>query len=285
MAHVRCAFVLFACLLGYCVLAAEAQNALEALEALFAGRATQLDQRDSKLIQFWTDAGRVEDDETSTRCSIDYIRQLQDKIEADMQATRLSDVIELYYYAELDLLSSCGDKVAGLAIELNPLLVDNENLELAVEGLNKWLHDAEDKKGSLPFVAEWMMWTVGANRCLNREEFICAWNRGPCSKVLDKLAEPRMEPLVNFVEMIDDTQINPMKLISNVPRSLVALAQCCRYFRSEDTLSDAWQALQHSDIYQAMYCDLTLALVSSDDDIGEADYEWDTDMEMDLDSP
>lgn len=257
-----------------------AEDAFETLLAFSRGMVQPISRKDRKLVQFWTDAGRVDDDETSRRCTVDYIRQLQDRIEADMRDTHLSDVIELYYYAELDLLCSCGDKVANLAEELIPLLKQDDNLEMTAKALNKWLHEMGKREETFPIVAEWMMWTVGADKCLSEMDFIRAWHKGPCSNVLSKMAQPHMEPLMNFVSMLDDTQIDPMSLLSNVSPSPLALVQCCEYFRTEGALINAWNALQSSDTYQTMYCYTTLDLISSEDDPMDGDY-----SDMDLDSP
>lgn len=263
----------------YWIHTAAADDAFDKLKAFSEGSDARISQKDQKLIEFWADAGRVDDDETA-RCSVAYIRQLQHKIEADLRNTHLTDTIELYYYAELDLLSSCGDKVADLADELSPTLKENENLEMTVVALNKWLHEMGREEEMFPPVAEGMMWTVGAGRCLNRNEFTSAWNQGPCSSVLDKLTEPYMKPLRDFVSMVDDTQIDPMKLISNVSPSVVALVQCCEYFREEGALINAWNALQDSDTYQTMYCYSTLALISSDDESMDGRF-----SDLNLDSP
>lgn len=241
-------------------LAVANDDAFAMLTALTWDRDTGLDYRERKLVEYWMDAGTAVGNEADSRCSVDYVRQLQSKIEADIQDSLLKNVIELYYFAELDLLSSCGDRVADLAEEVILSKDDRRKVQMVVEEFNNWYYyeSNQTKWIALQCVAENMMWTMGAERCLNQKSFVSTWRRGPCSRVLNKLDQPHMQPLQNYLTMIADTRLHPSLLVSHVNPEIVALAQCCVHFRSGQALIEAWDALQTSFFYQWMRNQLAL---------------------------
>lgn len=151
-------------------------DAFAMLRALIRGRDPPIGPQDKELIRFWMNAGRADGYETSERCSVDYIKQLQHKIETDMQDTQLSNVFELYYFAELDLLSSCGDRVAYLAEEATLSSEESRRLLMIAAEFNKWFfHEPDEVEWvGLQGVAECMIRVLGVNKCLNSTSFMRA---------------------------------------------------------------------------------------------------------------
>lgn len=228
-----------------------AYDALRSLTAINSGEDPPISSEDRAVIEFWTYAGAVNNE---TQCSVGYLRQLQHRIEVDIRNTQLQDVIELYYLAELDLLSACGDRVANLATDyLDRLFRANRNLRMVVSEFGSWKHEADqiDRREFLS-LAEWMFLTVGIRNAHKEADFVNAWDNGPCQSVIDTMSLPWMEPFAEFVEMIDETEYNPRKLMSRMSYSLVWLVQCCRYFQDEDNLIRAWVFLQSSDLYRRL---------------------------------
>lgn len=255
MARIRSIFTLS--VLSICIHFASADDAIEVLERAVENGIEAIENDDDRaIIQFWLDAGRVDDDELH-RCTIDYLRTLQNRIQIDIRSTRMTDVTRLYDFVEYDLLSSCGIQVAELARQvLLPLEVNQiAKLDEPTRMFDLWFCRGTQTETSFKSVAEAMMWALGADLCLDRTSFIRTWNQGPCSGILDQVAQTSMQPLANYVAMLTDARVYPLHLGSDVSLptiGAVSAIRYCEYFSSEQALSDAWYALQTSDTYQSI---------------------------------
>lgn len=230
---------------------ATAYDAFLALQEISSGESPPVSAEDRAMVEFWIDAGSIDDE---SRCSIDYLRQLQYRIQIDIRNSQLENVTELYYFTELDLLSACGDRVASLATErLGPLREANKNLRMVVVEFIDWRYDTDQCDTRLfRSMSEWMFLTVGIKNGYSRTEFIRTWTEGPCRTVLDLMRLPEMEPFARFVKLIDETNYDPRKLVTSVSHTLVSLVQCCQYFQNDDALTRAWVFLQSSDLYSRL---------------------------------
>lgn len=236
---------------------ASADDALDVLtRAVEDGIETIDNDVDREIIRFWMDAGDVNDDQLD-RCTAEYIRQLQYEISVDEQNTRLTNPIQLYDFAVHDLLSSCGIRVDLLAREMIRSLTDLQivRLDEPAREFDLWFSRETTVEVSLMSVAEKMMWAVGATRCLNRTGFIGAWNEGPCSTVLDRIALRDMHPLVDYTEILTEIRLHPLRLGSEIsPATIgaVSIVRCCRHFSTGQALAEAWDALQTSELYRTL---------------------------------
>lgn len=219
---------------------------------------------DVRLVESWMGAGLLVDDrDADSKCSVGYLRQLKDKIEQDLQNTRMINVEELYFFAELDLLSSCADRAADLVRQFDSCL-EREitgNICLVSVEFNRWQHPAElgmdyvhssrsERAGSLQTVAEWTLMAIGTEYGLDRDNFISAWKHGQCETVFATMSQPQMQPLERLIEMLDEVKFDPYKLHSNVSGLSISFVQYCRYFRTDQALIELWNSLQTSSDYQ-----------------------------------
>lgn len=243
---------LFVVLCDYIDIATGHVDAFALLKALASGTDLQIGRKDKELIESWMDAGRVDGQDSLWKCSVDYVRQLKGKIETDMQNTTLDNVEELYYFAELDLLSSCGDMITDLAQGMILPPEEKKALKIVVSEFDRWFcyEPGHVEWSDWQCLSESISWAIGIDNCVNKTNFMSAWNSGPCSAVLDQLNESHMQPLVDYVKMIADTRVKPSLLVSSVDKLTISIVLCCEYFRSEHTLTQAWDALQTSDFYQ-----------------------------------
>lgn len=250
-----------------------AESSIDAYEALGAfldrttDQAQSLNETDRKIIEFWMEAGEVDDD---TKCTLSYIVGLMQQIELHMESSRMQNIQELYYYAELDVLSSCGDRVAGKELELRSFMGDDMDL-LEIVGIefNKWQHRTQDPEESFEYMTEWMLQVVGVEKKNDLRRFVDAWRRGPCTKLLARLREPDMEQLEKFVMMIDKTKYNPTKLVSDVSGLHIAVIQCCEHLQEEDVLTEVWKKLQQHDPYVRLQ--VGLEAIIGDYEIADSD--------------
>lgn len=222
-------------------------DAYEVLSAiLFKTNAVHsLEESDKRIVQFWIEAGEVVDE---TKCTLSYMIELRRRIEMDMKLSKMANIKELYYYAELDVLSSCGDLVAMRELESRLFMGDAMDLlEIVGNEFNDWMHKTQDPEESFGYMAEWMLQIVGVDKRNDYQDFIDAWKQGPCAKLLARLREPDMRQLEKFVMMIDETKFDPMKLVSDVSGLHVAVIQCCEHLQEEDVLIEVWGKLQDND--------------------------------------
>lgn len=241
----------YALLTLICVRLASANDALETLHRAAAqGLRVVPNQEDRRIIRFWLNAGRVEGFE---RCTVIYIRQLLAKIDSDQQFTRLTNLDRLYSFAEFDLLTNCGLKVARLAEEVMQSLQSEQirRLEGTADDFDLWYSRRTD--GSFMTVAEGMMYVLGFDKCLDKADYLKAWNQGPCSAVLSRVNRPDALPLYDYVKMVAETRVHPFDIgeqVDPVTKSAVSIIRYCNYFRSDHALVEAWDALQTSHPYQ-----------------------------------
>lgn len=209
-----------------------------------------LGHNDRAMIQFWLEANKIEDD---AKCSVDYLRQLKNKIESDKENSHMLNVMEIYYATELNLLSFCGDKVAEYGGELRQFLEEKRgSIKMIAVEFNLWLHKTDNSEAALRPIAEWMLMNIGVQNGMEEGKFIEAWRHGQCEGILNKMSDNRMQPFANFLMMIDAAKFNPYKLRSTVSSLIVSLVQCCEYFRSEEAIIRAWDALQTSTMYKSL---------------------------------
>lgn len=209
-----------------------------------------IEKEEENIIKHWIDV--IEDtraDVTASKCSADYLNQLENQFEQDKRVSQVDRVDELFVQAEVSVLSNCGAKVLEqVEDELDfRRLQKGMLLEMVGTEYNKWFHQTDDPSESFRYMAEWMLWVVGVDkRRGDSKSFIDAWKRGPCETVLHKLDEPAMKPVANFVQMLDRTSIDPFELDTAVPTH-VSMVQSCEHLQSLPVLVDVWNALQQRD--------------------------------------
>lgn len=239
---VRALSVLVLCFLHY----AAANDALETLQsAIEHGLSSIPIEEDRRIIEFWMNAGQTEDQPESNKCSVRSLDILQRQIESDAQSTRMTNVRRLYNFAEFDLLTSCGVKVAGMARQLtiNPQL--GRKLVVAVREFDLWF--SRGTYGSLQTLAESVMYLLSIDRYISKEGFLNAWNKGPCPGMLQMVIDRDIVALWDYAKMLTETRVYPIELGDEVDLAVIGAASIvryCDYFRSEHALIEVWKTLQ-----------------------------------------
>lgn len=230
---------------------AAADDALGTLQyAIEHGLGSIPNEQDRRIIEFWMNAGRIQDDIDMNKCCAHNLDVLRHRIESDEQATQMTDVRRLYNFAEFDLLTSCGLRVGEIARQLPILREGARRLLVTVREFDLWF--SRGTYGSIQSVAESMMYLLRIDRYVNRTDFIDAWSRGPCSGVMERVTMRRNLALLDYAKMITETRVYPIELGDEVSIGTIAavsIVRYCYYFRSMDTLTEVWKALQagHSD--------------------------------------
>lgn len=216
------------------------------LEALPA----EVSDGERQIIEFWLDADVVDDE---SKCSVEYLRQLKAKIEEHKQSTDMFNVMALYDSTEHDLLSKCGDRVAHLGRELVPLFDERHGaIKMVAVEFNLWLHQTDNSDAAMRPLAEWMLMSIGTENGAEQDRFFEAWRHGKCAAILDTVSKEHMQPFVNFIAMLDETQRNPYKIHSIFSGLHASIVQCCRYFQSDEALTRAWNGLRKSTLYRSV---------------------------------
>lgn len=66
--------------------------------------------------------------------------------------------------------------------------------------------------------------------------------------MLSTLAEPNYRPVVNYIDMINESQSDPMKLQLDVaPLTYIPVIQGCKHFENGESLNEIWSLLQQRD--------------------------------------
>lgn len=203
-----------------------------------------IDQEDRKLVQSWLDVAQVDD---STKCSVEFIRLLRNKLDFDRRNSKLINIDGLYDYLEFFIMLSCGETVLDQTKGLSLLLDAYEGLDIVGFVYNKWRHGLDKVETTYRHLAEAVLHLVGVEKRYNLREFTRAWDNGPCRAVLRKMDQRDMQPLRNFVRLIGETNFNPMEIKSNPNRECIPIIQSCEFLRSRSVLRDVWEALHERD--------------------------------------
>lgn len=231
---------------------ASADDALEVLARTVDEGLDDLNDVDRGIIQFWSDTIRSWiDDDGSGICTASQLRELEDRIESDVRNSQMTDVRALYNITEGLMIKSCSKRVEGPYEKLDHHALFN--LGWAMMGLR--VPGPEPDPENLRYIAENMRRIVSdlGFPCTNSSDFIAAWRRGPCSSSLQLLEQPDMQPLVDYIEILDytrerlDGEVQGIPIVdSELGGLLEALwpIRFCLYFNSEQALTEAWNTLQ-----------------------------------------
>lgn len=212
------------------------------------------DEQDRKIVQFWLNAIRKDN---AIECSIRYIQQLRKKITRDKLISKMTNLDQIYNYAECSIMEYCSKGVIEqgrrLAVDLDAKL---NLLQLTGSQFNNWIHGAANREDeyeirrSFRFMAEWMLHVIGTDKRNNQKEFIEAWKNGPCREVMHQLEKPNMISFRNFVRLVDETKFDAIANLASPSKYYVPMVQCCRFYQSDGYLFEVWKILQqrHSEI-------------------------------------
>lgn len=192
---------------------------------------------DQEIIKYWMKAADVNH---ANRCSVDYVRKSRQKIESDKKVTSMNDMDGLYEQVMNDVLSSCGKEVTKKVAELGLTLRD-----YCVFGTRFNFAQRTHAQKHMRALAEWMLRMVGEDKRGNLQVFSQAWRDGPCGLVQSKLSEPDFGPVANYIDMINESQVDPMKLqLSLAAIPYIPVIQGCEHFENSAALKEIWSSLQ-----------------------------------------
>lgn len=198
---------------------------------------------DREIVKYWLKATDVDE---ATKCSVDYIRELRVKFESDQKVTTMSHTAEVCEQIMNDILSSCGKDVMNKVVELVPTLRDYIDYIFGNK-FNDFAQRTTHEYRPMRILAEWMFRMVGVEDRNNRQGFIEAWRNGPCRPIISRLSQSEFRQVANYLDMINESRFDPMRLRLNVFRVYIPIIQGCRYFDNVQSLNEIWSSLQIRD--------------------------------------
>lgn len=256
MARVYLAYIAFSLLLisCRCFALADSVDAIKVFAVAVRGQTSIIDiidEQDRSIIESWLRAIRQDN---AIRCSLQYIRQLRDKVEKDKLISTMKNLDLVYDYAEFIIVQACSTGVVELGKQLNAASDAKVNLlEMTGSQFNIWLHGSTNLENpteierSFRFLAEWMLTVVGTDKRDSLEDFIAAWRNGPCREVLNGIERPGMEPFRNYVRLVEETKFDPIANLVSPSKYYIPMVQCCKFYQSDASLAKVWEKLQQRD--------------------------------------
>lgn len=222
------------------------QDALEVMRAMLDENVMSTDihqfsQENVNIVAFWL---RSVNEADPTMCTVDYLRRLAKQLRIVQEYCEIFNMDKLHNIVLYRIIESCGDQLDDTEDNLGPT-----NEDLAIVGFihNVWIYGPYNPLGTFRYLAEWMLKLIGYDKRGNRDEFMQAWENGPCKIVLDSLEQPDMTPVKNFVRLAEESEIDILSIESFELRFDIAVIRVCQYFQWKGALKRAWEALQDRD--------------------------------------
>lgn len=223
-------------------------DAMQVMRALLVGNeyeSQRFDQENRDAVEFWI---RAMGQSNEIMCNVDYLRKLSGQFKVDMEQYDMINMHELHKYVVISILESCSKDVVDNAEELS-LPQEMKGYELRAIGFlyNRWIHGPYDPDFTFRYMAEYMLKMVGYELRTNKDGFMQAWENTPCNMILDKLEQPGMESLRNFIRMVTESEMDPLSVNSFELGYDIPMIQFCQYIQWKQAPSRVWIALQNRD--------------------------------------
>lgn len=225
-------------------------NALEVMRALTTGNEPellQIDRESRHAVEVWIDAMDVSSEIT---CNVDYLRKLSTQFKLNKHRFEMIDMHLLYKSLIEIILETCGRKIVNKTVKLSSQSeVQGPALRTIGFVYNRWIHGPYDPQVTFRYMAEHMLKMIGYDKRENHDEFMEAWENGPCREILNELEQPDMESLKNFIRMISESELDPLSVnLSRLRlRYDIPMIQFCQYAQWKKALARVWIALQDRD--------------------------------------
>lgn len=222
-------------------------DAFQVLDSLKRGIALKdqpIIERDQRIVQSWFELMLAAE---KSQCSINTIRMLRQKLDSDKDSTLMSNMDGIYEFVVQKILSSCGKKVRKKLAEFGMILAQHSILGVFGSRFNGLARNRGETYKPLRVMSEWMLWMVGIEKRNNRQDFIVAWMNGPCKEVLAKLSGSDFRSVADYIQMIDESQFDPLRLPLSAVESYIPFILGCRHFQSSESLNEIWYYLQIRD--------------------------------------
>lgn len=249
MAKILLSLAALSCILAGLTCVDAVTDAFNVLIAISDGTEVKdlpISDEDKEIVTFWLEAV-----DEPNQCSTDYLDELKKKIGVDDEVSDMKNITEFLKFAHYSIMNTCGEKVIELGQELE-FMNDDDFYLLDYVGFkyNKWQHESNVDRANEAFKAmtEWMLQVIGADkRSVGLSEFSRAWLEGPCRTVLSELKEPKMKPFANFIEMLNESDFDPLDLETNPSKFYIPVIQSCQYLSNKEALEEVYRTLQTRD--------------------------------------
>lgn len=213
-------------------------RAMSILMKLKKGSYQPIHEDKNKTVRFWYDANVYKLD----HCSEDYVNGLYTRY-IRHEPGAAPGVGILYGFTDRHIVLYCFDRFTSMDMaSLNKY----ERAQLSTFGA--LFNEFQDHDRRRPDV-EWRLGNiigslVDTTALLKQDDFVNAWRSGVCNKVLTRMDEPDMHDYSFVEKFLATIDYKKRQKVSEQTNNWVSAIEACRYFGSDENLSNIWPFVQ-----------------------------------------